>query len=64
MNNLDPVAVALILLIITPFALALWADWCEAKRPRTARELRQAEFKAIRERNRRERRLRLEELKR
>jgi len=38
MNNLDPVAVALILLIITPFALTLWADWKEAKRPLTEKE--------------------------
>ena len=38
MNNLDPVAVALILLIITPFALTLWADWKAAKRPLTEKE--------------------------
>jgi hypothetical protein len=64
MNDLDLAAVGIILSIITPLAIALWADWKEATRPRTERELRQAEFEAIRARGRRERRLLLEELRR
>ena len=50
MNNLDPVAVALILTIITPFALALWQDWeahTNLRKKREAEAMRELEIDAL-----------------